>query len=392
MPIHELTAPDRTYAPGTPRASQSLPAPDQPEGGREAFSPGELLATLVALPGPPGQEAPVREYLAARLAASGIPHRADAKGNLLAGAGESVPERPSIVVTAHMDEIALMVSGYAGDGELRVTPLGGVHPWKWGEGPVDILSLDGSTVTPGVLGFGSIHTGAVQSAAQRSRDGKSLTWGDATLWTGLSDAEISGRGIVPGCRVVMARERRRVLPLGGGRVGSYFLDDRADCVAWLLALYALRDAGEGADVLFVASVSEEVGGEGALFALRALPMPPAVCVALEIGPSTPDARLVLDETPTVWISDSYATMAPLDLALVYAAAGDAGRGAQPQAVTRGGSDATLAASHGLCARPVTLAFAAENSHGFEIMHRDAPQALANLLVAYLRLAAGHLEL
>jgi putative aminopeptidase FrvX len=54
-----------------------------------------------------------------------------------------------------------------------------------------------------------------------------------------------------------------------------------------------------------------------------------------------------------------------------------------QALTRGGSDASCAASRGLCARPVTLAFGAENSHGFEIMHRDAPGNLARLLVAYL---------
>ena len=38
------------------------------------------------------------------------------------------------------------------------------------------------------------------------------------------------------------------------------------------------------------------------------------------------------------------------------------------------------------ARHVTLAFAAENSHGFEIMHREAPANLARLLVAYL---SGH---
>jgi len=35
---------------------------------------------------------------------------------------------------------------------------------------------------------------------------------------------------------------------------------------------------------------------------------------------------------------------------------------------------------------VTIAFPAENSHGFEIMHKDAPAALARLLVAYLKLA------
>ncbi len=348
-------------------------------------TPDELLTELVAIPGPPGQEDAVRQYLEVQLIRADITYQVDAKGNLLAFTGDALPKTPSAVVTAHMDEIAAMVTGYEGDGGLRVAPLGGLYPWKWGEGPVEILPLDGIDSVPGVLSFGSIHTTAAYSPAQLARDGKALTWDQASVWTGLSRTEMIGLGIVPGCRVVMDRERRRVLPLGGNRVGSYFLDDRADCVAWLLALRALKAAGFGQDVLFVATVSEEVGGEGALFALRALAVPPAVCVALEIGPSTPDARLTLDATPTLWISDSYATMSPLDIALVYAAGGEAKCGVQPQAVTRGGSDATLAASRGFCARPVTLAFAAENSHGFEIMHRDATRSLADLLVAYLRL-------
>ncbi|MBC7805509.1 MAG: hypothetical protein H7145_05095 [Akkermansiaceae bacterium] len=347
-------------------------------------SPDELLAALVKIPGPPGQEDAVRQYLEEQLIGLNITYRVDAKGNLLATTGDVVPDAPTAVVTAHMDEIAAMVTGYEGGGGLRVAPLGGLYPWKWGEGPVDVLPLDGLNPVPGVLSFGSIHTTAAYSAAQLARDGKALTWDHASIWTGLNRVELIERGIVPGCRVVMAQDRRRVQALGRNRVGSYFLDDRADCVAWLLALRAMKEANVGDDVLFIATVSEEVGGEGVLFALRSLSKPPTVCVALEIGPSTPDAHLTLDATPTLWISDSYATMSPLDIALVYAAGGEVNCGVQPQAVTRGGSDATLAASRGFCARPVTLAFAAENSHGFEIMHGDAMQMLADLLVAYLR--------
>jgi putative aminopeptidase FrvX len=110
-----------------------------------------------------------------------------------------------------------------------------------------------------------------------------------------------------------------------------------------------------------------------------------VCVALEIGPSTPENPLPLDDVPTVWVNDGYAAMAPRDVALVTEAARDAGLPPpRAQALSRGGSDASCAASRGLCARPVTLAFAADNSHGFELMHRDAPAALARLLVACLR--------
>ena len=118
-------------------------------------------------------------------------------------------------------------------------------------------------------------------------------------------------------------------------------------------------------------------------------MRPEICIALEIGPSTPDAPVVIDATPTVWVTDSYSTMSPVDLDLLEQAAESADIGPlQWQAMTRGGSDASCAASHGLCARPVTLAFPAENSHGFEIMHRDAPETLSRLLAAYLEKVAA----
>jgi putative aminopeptidase FrvX len=135
-------------------------------------------------------------------------------------------------------------------------------------------------------------------------------------------------------------------------------------------------------VLFAATTSEEVGGQGAQFLLNELR--PAVCIALEIGPTTPDAPFPLDVNPTVWVSDTYAASNPADLDLVATAAAAIGVSPHFHAVTRGGSDASCAASRGLCARPITLAFAADNSHGFEVMHQDAPTHLARLLVACLR--------
>ncbi|MBC8142671.1 MAG: hypothetical protein H7Y38_14665 [Armatimonadetes bacterium] len=382
MPVSTLPSQPQLRSPDSENAPHFSGA--NVVGAPPFYRPDELLAALVALPAPPGQEGAVCDYLAAQLSLLDIPYRVDAKGNLLACPGDTLPTHPQTVITAHMDEIALMVTAIEPDGRVRVSPLGGVYPWKWGEGLVEILPLGGGEPVAGVLSLGSIHTTSPYSAAAQARDGKSPTWNDAFVWHGESASDLHARGIRPGARVVMARERRRVISLGGNRVGSYFLDDRADCVAWLLALAELKATGQGANTLFVASTSEEVGGEGALFALHALPAPPAVCVALEIGPTTPDTPLTLDATPTVWITDSYATMSPTDLAHVYAAAETTRHSVQPQAVTRGGSDASIAANRGLCALPVTLAFAAENSHGFEIMHRDAPQALADLLLAYLK--------
>jgi putative aminopeptidase FrvX len=352
----------------------------------------DLLRDLVALPGPPGQEGAVRAYIRERAAGLGLHVEEDAKGNLLACAGDRLPERPAVVVTAHLDEIALLVSGIDPDGALRVLPLGGVYPWKWGEGPVEAMASRGGVYVPGILSLGSIHTTSMLSPARQAREGVAPTWDVVRIVTGRSPQSLDADGIRPGTRVVLARSRRTITDLGGDLIASYFLDDRADLVAWLLALAELRGEPGMDGILWAATASEEVGGEGALFLLQRYR--PDICIALEIGPTTPDAPFPLDATPTVWVTDSYATSDPRDLDLLHDAARDAELDPLHwQAVTRGGSDASCAASHGLCARPVTLAFAAENSHGCEIMHRDAPTSLARLLVAYLRrvLSAGTTE-
>jgi putative aminopeptidase FrvX len=349
----------------------------------------DMLRHLVALPGPPGREDPVREAVAGYVDMLGLAHSTDAAGNLLVSLGGATNEqRPSVVVTAHLDEIALMVTAVPRDGILPVSPLGGAHPWKWGEGPVELLATKGGRTAylPGVLSFGSIHTTSPLSAAQQARDGHALTWSSASVLTGLSGEDLWGAGVRPGTRVTIARNCRTVWSLGGGLVASYFLDDRADLVSWLLALDELRRDPPPGGALFAATTSEEVGGQGAQFLLNELR--PAVCIALEIGPTTPDAPFPLDDNPTVWVSDTYATSSPMDLDLIAEAAEEIGLSPHFHAVTRGGSDASCAASRGLCARPITLAFAADNSHGFEVMHRDAPANLARMLVAYLRRLAA----
>lgn len=338
----------------------------------------ELLKELVAIPGPPGQEGAVRDAVVAHVLALGYSSRIDAKGNLLVG--EEGPAR--VVVTAHLDEIALMVSQVQPDGCLIVTPLGGVYPWKWGEQPVEILASP--TAIPGILSFGCIHTNSPASVAQQAREGP-LTWDMAYIFTGLRADELQASGVRPGTRVVLARDRRLVQEIGP-YVASYFIDDRADLVAMLLTLEALGARGLPSGVIFAATVYEETGGEGARYLLHE--RRPDVCIALEIGPSVPESPFVPDPQPTIWVHDGYSTSTASDLELLDECARVLGQVPHWQALSRGGSDATCTAALGLCARPITLGLPVENSHGLEIMHREAPAQLARLLVALIGRLAG----
>ena len=336
--------------------------------------PLALLQEFVEIPGPPGQEEAVAETFAFRAAELGYDPRIDAKGNVRVAMG---PPPYRIVVTAHLDEIAMMVREIEPTGQMVVGALGGLWPFKLGEGPVQILAPDGPI--DAVLGFGSIHTDDPAARARRAAEGP-VKWSHVRVESGLDPRELRARGVRPGTRVVVHPMRRGLLRMGD-LVAGPFLDDRADVVAMLLALEALR-GDPVAGVLFAATVSEEVGGEGARWINGEIR--PEVCVALELGPAVPDAPIALTEQPTVWTTDGYASMSAADGDLVDRVACGLGQRPQWQALSRGGSDASCCAQLGLVARPITLGLAMQNSHGYETMHAGAMVELARLTVALLR--------
>ncbi len=337
-----------------------------------SLDPVGLLEELLALPGPPGQEDAVRDFLKTRLDALQIPHRTDARGNLLVGS-----EKPSIVVTAHLDEIALIITGFTGEGEACVAPLGGVKPFKWGESVVEILSTDGTKI-PGVLSFGGIHTEATGANISKDSAGHALTFDDARVRFFQGEPEI-------GDRVVLGPDRRKLTRLGNHKIAGPFLDDRADLVSWLLAIAnfppLLGARGQkqeaGGRVLFVASVSEETGGEGALWVLGQ--HRPEVCIALELAPIVPDAPILLSPEPVLWIKDGFATLSAAQIHRVRRARPTI----QSAVLSRGGSDASIGQSMGLCAHGITLGFPCENSHGLEIMDERALKTLTDTLLSLI---------
>lgn len=329
-----------------------------------------LLQELVSIPAPPGQEQELTALVVNRVSEMGHEVSIDPKGNVVVPVGPA--GEPRVVVTAHLDELALMATAIFRDGSLEVTNLGGLQPSKWGETPVEILATN---PLPGILSFGSVHTEAAESTIVQGRT-RPIEWRQTKVFTGRDPEAIQTLGVRPGTRIAMARSRRGLTRVGEF-ISGYFLDDRADLAAWLLILDELQKQPPKVPMLFAATVSEEVGGHGALYAMQRLR--PEFCVALELGPVVPDAPIRLSETPTVWVNDSYAATDPRDLDIFAGI----GLEVQFQALSRGGSDASCAAANGLCARPVTLGIPMENTHGYEIIHRHGIERLAELALAYL---------
>jgi len=335
-----------------------------------------LLDELLRCHSPPGEEGEVDAVVRRELEATGLEVWQDGATNLYArlpGSG------PKVMACAHKDEIGMVVSKIEPDGRLRVAPCGGAYPWKYGEGPVDVLADDGSTVR-GVLSAGSIHTRS--GPLHELKRARALTWDLTSVFTGLGADELAKRGVHVGSRASVARERKGLQQLGD-YIGAFALDDRLGIVALLAALQELVDAGAAldADLYAVVTHGEELGMLGALRA--AAHIRPDVCVALDTSPVTPEVPVALDARPVIWYRETTFNDKALCDSL-RRLTDELGCGAQPCLYDAAASDAGRVKQHGLADRTACFGFARENSHGFEIAHAESLPNVTRLLVEFLR--------
>jgi putative aminopeptidase FrvX len=146
-----------------------------------------LLSELIACHAPFGDEHEIDVVIRREFEAASAHVWQDSATNLYA----HLPgDGPRAMVCAHKDEIGMIVAEVLPNGRLCVQNLGGSAPWKYGEGPVDVLADDGQTVRA-VLSVGSVHTrtGPVAELAQS----RALTWDLVTLYTGLTPGELAAR-------------------------------------------------------------------------------------------------------------------------------------------------------------------------------------------------------
>jgi putative aminopeptidase FrvX len=334
------------------------------------------FAALAALPSPSGVEEALDEYLLARLAARGDP-RLDAAGNVvlrLAGRGEA----PVTALLAHKDEIAGLVKRVEEDGSLVIAPVGDAHPWIWGEGPLDVLGRH--RTVPGILSFGARHV-SEESPQRKQLDDTPVRWRDVRVQTKLSREALAAAGVDSGTRVVPARSRKAPVRLGedGEYIACHAIDDKG-AVAGLLELADRLERPRG-DVELVFTAREELGCHGAMWYARRTDAD--ALVALEVAPVAEEYAIAAGPEAILVVADA---SGPLHDGLANELADAGGRAGVPvrrAALARYGSDASRALTDGHVARTACLAFATENTHGFEIAHLDAIKGCVAVLQRWL---------
>jgi putative aminopeptidase FrvX len=207
-----------------------------------------VLEPLVESYGVSGMESPVREMVK-RLLPGWARTQTDTAGNLWLTLGKG---EPTVVFVAHLDEVGFQVTAIREDGSLDLSPVGGLFPSLWEAKPA--LVHTGRTSVPGVF---------------MPRDGSP----DLRVSVGTSSREATATwGVRVGNTVTMPKE---FVHLAGTRATGRSFDDRVGSAAQVLAVWHLNPARLRHTIIFIWSVREEIGLEGARAAANALGLRPA---------------------------------------------------------------------------------------------------------------------
>lgn len=198
-----------------------------------------LIKKLVETVGPSGYETRIREVVRAEVEKLGDETRSDVMGNLIVRKGKKSKDGLRIMLSAHIDEIGVMVTHVDKNGFARFTTIGGVRPHTCYGSRVRFLNG-----TAGVIGGEKLDSpNQVHSFEKLFID------------VGASCPEDSP------VKIGDVAAFDRVFEDLGGRMVSKAMDDRV-CVAILIE--TLRNIKNTPHELhFVFSTQEEVGVRGA---------------------------------------------------------------------------------------------------------------------------------
>lgn len=219
----------------------------------------DLIATLANAYGPVGSEETVREIITELIQPYVDEVRTDALGNLIAYKKGSAGSG-RIMLSAHMDEIGLMVTHIDEKGFLRFQPLGGFNPY----------TLIGQRVrfksgTVGVIGH------------ERVKDIKELEFDKMYIDIGATDEEEAAGMVSLGETACFDQK----VTFQNNRVIGKALDDRLGCAVLVETLRRIK--APQADLFAVFSIHEEVGARGA--GPAAYSIEPTLGIAIDVTPT-----------------------------------------------------------------------------------------------------------
>ena len=276
-----------------------------------------LIQKRVETPGPSGFEYKIRDVIREVIGDAADDIRVDALGSLIARKGTKSKDGMRVMISAHMDEIGLMVTHVDSNGFVRFTSIGGINPLTCYGGRV--LFMNG---TRGVIGVDGLERGKMPKLSDLFIDVGATNKGNCPVSVG----DVCGF-------------ERPFLDLGQ-RMVAKSMDDRIAAAIAIEVLKRLETTPH--EVHFVFSAQEEVGIRGA--ATAAFGIDPDVGFALDVTLSGDTPRrstkmaTALGDGPAIKVRDASFIADPRLVDWMVKTAEGAGIPYQMEVLEAGGTD------------------------------------------------------
>ncbi len=301
-----------------------------------------LIYDLCQIGGISGDESKVREYIINEI--KGVcDYRIDALGSVVG----TVCGGNDLLITAHMDEVGLIVTSIGEDGFIGFDTVGGIDERVLPDKRVDICGKIG------IIACKPVH---LMSGAEKK---KVLSVDDMYIDIGTKNKAEAEKFISLGMPIIFERD---YLEFGENLICSPALDDRIGCAMLIAMIKSCKKPFS-----FAFTVQEEVGTRGAFGA--AFAMKPSVAIALE-ATTAADVPNVGKDKNVACLGDG-ATLSFMDSATVYdkdelrrlieIAEADGVKWQYKRAVT-GGNDMGAVHRTGDGAKPVAISVPARYLH------------------------------
>jgi tetrahedral aminopeptidase len=320
-----------------------------------------LIKKLVETYGPSGSEDQLRELVRQEIRSLVDSLSVDPLGNLIAMVKPAGKTGKRVLLSAHMDEIGLIVSHVDDNGFARFQPLGGVSP----------LTCIGARVR-----FASGALGVIHVDARRDDTSKVPGWNDLFLDLGAASRDTCpvGVGDVGGFERAMAEM--------GDRLVAKSMDNRISVAILIETLRRLKRSPH--EVAFVFSVQEEVGLRGAGPAAYGLAADLGLAVDVTATGDTPNGRRMavrLGGGPAIKLRDARMLADPRVKNLLVQRAREAGVPTQLEILEGGSTDAAAiqVAGAGVAAGALSIPCRYVHSPSEMVDYRDVQGAVTLLL-------------
>ena len=319
----------------------------------------EQFQALLAIDSTTGQYEKIQDYVKTVAQQMGYPCQETHKGGLICDLGG---EGNTLAVTAHLDDIGLMVRKINADGTLNVCPVGGLYPFYCVGENVRVHTFGGKIYTGAVCRTpNSIHVTEEELRSQMGDFRKNVC---VVLDMPVRSAQDTrSLGVETGDYIALEPRFCQ----SGGYVKSRFVDDKACAAILLTVMKALRDqhVTPCRHVLAYFAQYEEIG-HGTSF------LPPDVrdVLALDIAPTGPDQNSE-EHLVSIFAKDSRFPYHAVFTGELRRKAMDLGLDFVMDVSTpHYGSDGDTSVVAGHDVRHAAIGPGTSNSHGYERTHVD----------------------